>query len=126
MGLGFRELGKQFTSALQGTYDKIGDSCDFTYNTMFARQNAARAQTTYDKALEGIKFVHNDPSTPETFDPSSEEGKVIIQKAADRLETSLEIVADTSARWDPVYKYFIEDPEGMNGQRRDDDGASPS
>ncbi|PCI56228.1 MAG: hypothetical protein COB36_05465 [Alphaproteobacteria bacterium] len=126
MGLGFRGLGKQFTSALQGTYDKIGDGCDFTYNTIFARQNATRAQTTYDKALEGIKFIHNDPSPPETFNPSSEEGKAIIQKAADRLETSLEIVADTSARWEPVHKYFIEDPEGMNGQRRDDDGASPS
>ncbi len=126
MDLGFRGLGKQFTSALQGTCDKIGDGCDFTYNTIFARQNAMRAQTTYDKALEGIKFFHNDPSSPETFDPSSDEGKAIIQKAADRLETSLEIVADTSARWDPVYKYFIGDPEGMDGQKPDDDGASPS
>lgn len=126
MGLGGKELGKQFTNALQRTYDKIGDSCDFTYNTMFARQNAVRAQITYDKALEGVEFFHNDPSTPETFDPSSDEGKAIIQKAADRLETSLEIVADTSARWEPVYKYFIEDPEGMNGQRHDDDGVSPS
>ncbi len=128
MGLGLKQvgekLGAQFSNALKKTSETIGNSCDFTYNTMFARQNVARAQMKYDKALEGIKFVPNDPSPPETFDPQSDEGIAFIQEKADKLEEAVEIAADSAAKWEKVYDWFSDD--GTSYNEKDNDGASPS